>query len=52
VLCSLIDAAAKYSPVGSRIKISARRAENEMMMIAVEDEGRGLPAELRERVFD
>jgi K+-sensing histidine kinase KdpD len=52
VLYSLIDNAVKYSPAGSRIKISARRAENEMIMIAVEDEGRGIPAELRERVFD
>jgi len=52
VLYSLIDNAAKYSPAGSLIKISARRAENEMIMIAVEDEGRGIPAELRERVFD
>jgi len=52
VLYSLIDNAAKYSPAGSRIKISARRAENEMIMIAVEDEGRGIPAPLRERVFD
>src|SRR5262247_1452015 len=52
VLYSLIDNAAKYSPANSRIKISARRAENEMIMIAVEDEGRGIPVELRERVFD
>jgi two-component system sensor histidine kinase KdpD len=52
VLYSLIDNAAKYSPAGSRIIISARRAENEMIMIAVEDEGRGIPVELRERVFD
>jgi K+-sensing histidine kinase KdpD len=52
VLYSLIDNAAKYSPAGSRIKISARRAENEMILIAVEDEGRGIPQELRERVFD
>ncbi len=51
-LYSLIDNAAKYSPAGSRIKISARRAESEMIMIAVEDEGPGIPAELRERVFD
>jgi two-component system sensor histidine kinase KdpD len=52
VLYSLIDNAAKYSPAGSRIKISARRAENEMILLAVEDEGRGIPAQLRERVFD
>jgi len=52
VLYSLIDNAAKYSPSGSRIKIIARRAENEMILLAVEDEGRGVPAQLRERVFD
>ena len=52
VLYSLIDNAAKYSPAGSRIKISARRSDGEMIMIAVEDEGRGIPANLRERVFD
>lgn len=51
-LYSMIDNAAKYSPAGSRIKIFARRAGNEMIMIAVEDEGRGIPEELRERVFD
>jgi two-component system sensor histidine kinase KdpD len=52
VLYSLIDNAAKYSPAGSRIKISARRADGEMILMAVEDEGRGIPPELRERVFD
>jgi two-component system sensor histidine kinase KdpD len=52
VLYSLIDNAAKYSPAGSRIIISARRAENEMIIVSVEDEGRGIPAHLRERVFD
>jgi two-component system sensor histidine kinase KdpD len=52
VLYSLIDNAAKYSPAGSRIKISARRADNEMIRIAVEDEGRGIPAEMRELVFN
>lgn len=52
VLYSLIDNAAKYSPAGSRIKISSHRVADEMMLIAVEDEGRGIPAHLRERVFD
>ncbi len=52
VLYSLIDNASKYSPDGSRIIISARREEVEMIMIAVEDEGRGIPENLRERVFD
>jgi two-component system sensor histidine kinase KdpD len=52
VLYSLIDNAAKYSPAGSLIKITARRAGNEMIQVSVEDEGPGISPELRERVFD
>lgn len=52
VLYSLIDNAAKYSPAGSPIKIAARRAENEMILLSVKDQGRGIPPEARERVFD
>ena len=53
VLYSLIDNAAKYSPAGSRIRITAEEAdENEMILMMVEDEGRGIPPELRQRVFD
>lgn len=52
VLYSLIDNAAKYSPAGSPIKISAGRAEEEMILLTVEDQGRGIPAEMRARVFD
>ncbi|MEP6901165.1 MAG: DUF4118 domain-containing protein [Actinomycetota bacterium] len=52
VIYTLLDNAAKYSPVKSKIRISARRTENEMVEIAVEDEGRGIRHEMRERVFD
>ncbi len=52
VLYSLIDNAAKYSPAGSPIRISARRAEDEMILLMVEDQGRGVPAHMRERIFD
>lgn len=52
VLYSLIDNAAKYSPAGSPIRITARRDAGEMILLAVEDRGRGIPAELRARVFD
>lgn len=48
---SLLDNAAKYSPRGSTIRIEAR-CVGEEMEIAVEDEGNGIPIELRERVFD
>lgn len=52
VLYSLIDNAAKYSPDGSPIKITANRVVDEMISISVEDQGQGIPAELRTRVFD
>lgn len=52
VVYTLIDNAAKYSAKGSAIRISARRAGDELIQMAVEDEGPGIPANLRERVFD
>jgi K+-sensing histidine kinase KdpD len=52
VLYSLLDNAAKYAPPGTRLKLSVARAPDEMILFAVEDEGRGIPPELRERVFD
>ncbi len=52
VVYTLVDNAAKYSPTGTRILVKASRAPAEMVEFAVEDEGRGIPADLRERVFD
>jgi K+-sensing histidine kinase KdpD len=52
VIYTLVDNAAKYSPPGSDIHISAQRAGDGMIMMAVEDHGGGVPIELRERVFD
>ena len=52
VVYTLLDNAAKYSPENSKIRISARRAENETVEIAVEDEGRGIAEAMREKVFD
>lgn len=52
VTYTLIDNAAKYSPAGSRIRVTANCAGDKMVRLTVEDEGRGIPAELRERVFD
>jgi two-component system sensor histidine kinase KdpD len=52
VVYTLVDNAAKYSPRGSTIRIAARRAGDELIEMAVEDRGAGVPAELRERVFD
>ncbi|MDX2032952.1 MAG: DUF4118 domain-containing protein [Blastocatellia bacterium] len=53
VLYTLLDNAAKYSPAGSEIRVTARSADGEgMIEFAVEDQGPGIPVELRERVFD
>ncbi len=52
VMYTLIDNAAKYSAPGSRIRISAQRVGDEQIRMSVEDEGRGIAPDLRERVFD
>lgn len=52
VMYTLIDNATKYSPAGSSIQISAKRAPRGMIKMSVEDRGAGIPANLRERVFD
>ena len=52
VVYTLIDNAAKYSPAGAAIRISAQRSDDAMIMMAVEDKGEGIAVDLRERVFD
>jgi len=52
IVYSLVDNAAKYSPAGTPIRIVASHVEGEMIRMSVEDGGRGIAVELRERVFD
>jgi two-component system sensor histidine kinase KdpD len=52
VIYTLLDNASKYSPPGSRIRVAASRGADEVVKISVEDEGCGIPENLRERVFD
>ncbi|HKO98245.1 MAG TPA: ATP-binding protein [Pyrinomonadaceae bacterium] len=52
VIFVLLENAAKYSPSGSTIRLAAVRAAEDMVRLTIEDEGPGIPAELRERVFD
>ncbi len=52
VIYTLLDNASKYSSTGSKIRISAKRAEDKKVEISVEDAGRGIPVEMREKVFD
>ena len=52
VVYTLVDNAAKYSPAGTEINVEAKSTDEQMVRLSVEDEGRGIPLDLRERVFD
>ena len=52
VVYTLVDNAAKYSPPGTTIRIDARRGDGDVIIMSVEDEGRGIVPGNRERVFD
>jgi signal transduction histidine kinase len=49
-LWNLMENAAKYSPAGTPIRVSARR-QGGSVLLAVEDEGVGIPVGERERIF-
>jgi two-component system sensor histidine kinase KdpD len=51
VLYNLLENAAKYSPPGSTITISAG-ADSRNVNVAINDEGSGIPADMREKVFE
>ena len=52
VLYTLLDNAAKYSPTGTRIVVGAEAWGDGSVRLTVDDEGPGVPKELRHRVFD
>lgn len=52
VIYILLDNASKYAPAGSTIGVRAKRDDERYVRITVSDEGPGIPAELRERVFE
>lgn len=51
VIYVLLDNAAKYSSAGSLITVSATGGNGNEARLIVEDQGPGIPPELRERVF-
>ena len=50
VLANLLENAARYTPAGSAIRVQARVGEG-WLRVQVEDEGPGIPARERERIF-
>jgi two-component system sensor histidine kinase KdpD len=50
-LVNLLDNAVKYSPDGTEINIAARK-ETDGIIIAISDQGPGVPAGEEERIFD
>lgn len=51
VIINLVNNAIKYTPPGSHIVLSAQRTEQEIL-VAVSDDGPGIPEESREKLFD
>jgi two-component system, OmpR family, sensor histidine kinase KdpD len=51
IFVNLLDNVVKYTPPGTRVHISAQ-PDHELVRITVEDEGPGLPAAERARVFE
>jgi signal transduction histidine kinase len=51
VLLNLLDNAVKYGPRGQRVRIELTRADG-LVRLAVDDEGPGIPAAERQRVFE
>jgi two-component system sensor histidine kinase VicK len=51
-LNNLISNAIKFSPPGSEIHLTAKNLDDNEALIEVEDQGRGIPAEKLENIFD
>jgi two-component system sensor histidine kinase KdpD len=52
VIYTLMDNASKYAPPDTSILVEANRIADDMVKIAVEDEGPGILPSIRERVFE
>jgi signal transduction histidine kinase len=52
VLVNLIGNAIKFTPVGGRILVAARRQDSHWVATSVEDNGEGIPPEFHAHIFD
>jgi signal transduction histidine kinase len=48
----LVDNAFKFSPDHGTVKLTVKPGENGAATITIQDEGKGIPVELREKVFE
>lgn len=51
VIINIVDNAIKYTPDGSEITISTKR-KGDMLYVSIADNGKGIPDEEKEKVFD
>lgn len=51
-LTHLVDNALKFSPDGGKVKLMIESGDDGSLSITVQDEGPGIPPELREKVFE
>ena len=51
-ISNLIDNAIKYTPEGGTVRVSARQEPDEMIVVEVEDNGIGIPADDIPRIFE
>jgi signal transduction histidine kinase len=52
ILGNLLANAARHTPPGSRVRLCAQPGGNGLVQISVSDNGKGVPPEHRERIFD
>jgi two-component system sensor histidine kinase KdpD len=52
VIYSIVENAVQHAPPDSEISISAQRASDHEVRVAIEDEGPGIPLEFRQAVFE
>ncbi len=52
VIYALVDNATKYAPPGTIVTIEAQRAADDVIEISIEDQGPGIPIDLRDRAFE
>lgn len=52
VIVNLVSNALKFSPEGSLITLAAAECTESAVKISVKDQGRGVPAQLRDTIFD